>query len=66
MLGSGEFHLLQDQRNPQHFTSFGSWANQGAADKWRQSEEFAERMKACRELCEKFEPCDSSLVASAS
>jgi quinol monooxygenase YgiN len=65
LAGSGEFRLIQDKGNPQHFVSFGSWADQQAADGWRGSEAFSEQMKACRALCTKFEPADSMLVASA-
>ena len=64
--GSGEFHLLRDSQNPQHFQSFGSWRDQAAADEWRQGAAFVERMKACRELCERFEPCDCHLAAELS
>jgi heme-degrading monooxygenase HmoA len=65
LAGSGEFRLIQDKGNPQHFVSFGSWADQQAADGWRASEAFSEQMRACRALCTKFEPADSTLVASA-
>jgi hypothetical protein len=46
--------------------SFGSWGSREAADRWRGSSIFIERMKACRALCERFEPCDATLVALVS
>jgi quinol monooxygenase YgiN len=59
----GPFHLIQDRQEPHRFISFGAWDEWSTADAWRSSEAFAERMRACRELCEDFRPNDSTLRA---
>ena len=53
----------QDRQEPHRFISFGAWDEWSTADAWRSSEAFAERMRACRELCEDFRPNDSTLRA---
>ena len=61
--GGGPFQLIQDRQEPHRFISFGAWDEWSTADAWRSSEAFAERMRACRELCEDFRPNDSTLRA---
>ena len=62
--GSGSFLLIQDRQDPHRFISFGAWDEWTTANGWRESEAFAERMHACRELCEDFRPGDSTLRAA--
>lgn len=62
--GAGSFILIQDRQDPHLFISFGAWDDWTTANGWRESEEFTERMRACRELCEDFRPGDSTLRAA--
>ena len=55
------FILIQGREDPHRFISFGVWDDWAAADAWRSTEAFGERMRACRELCEDFRPNDSTL-----
>ena len=59
-----DFLLIQDRQDPHRFISFGAWDDWASADEWRASEAFADRMGACRELCEDFRPNDSTLRAA--
>ncbi len=59
--GAQSFILIQDRQDPHRFISFGGWDDWTAADGWRSTEAFSERMRACRELCEDFRPNDSTL-----
>lgn len=62
--GAESFILIQDRQDPHRFISFGAWDEWPTVDRWRSSEAFADRMRACRELCEDFRPGDSVLRAS--
>jgi heme-degrading monooxygenase HmoA len=59
--GGESFILIQDRQDPHRFISFGAWDEWPSADGWRAGSVFAERMGACRELCEDFRPNDSTL-----
>jgi heme-degrading monooxygenase HmoA len=59
--GAESFILIQGRQDPRRFVSFGAWDEWASADGWRQTEAFSERMRACRELCEDFQPGDSTL-----
>ena len=61
ILGAQSFFLIQDRQEPHRFVSFGAWDDWSAADGWRSTEAFGQRMRACRELCEDFRPNDSTL-----
>jgi heme-degrading monooxygenase HmoA len=62
--GAESFVLIQDRQDPHRFISFGAWDDWSSVDGWRGGEAFAERMRACRELCEDFRPGDSTLRAA--
>jgi heme-degrading monooxygenase HmoA len=62
--GAQSFVLIQDRGDPHRFISFGAWDDWAAVDGWRTSPAFAEHMRACRELCEDFQPGDSTLRAA--
>jgi quinol monooxygenase YgiN len=57
-------HLIQDAANPRHFISFASWDSLEALGRWRSKPEFAEKMGACRALCEDFRGGDYGLAAA--
>jgi len=61
--GSRSFHLIQDEKNPQHFISFGEWGNTAAIDAWRAMPEFQKFFSRCRELCETVKAGNFSLRA---
>jgi len=62
--GAGDFTLLQDEADLQHFVSYGYWSDEGHIEAWRNSAGFAERFARCRELCEDFAGSDYTAVAA--
>ena len=64
--GAQSFLLIQDRQDSRRFISFGAWDEWNTANEWRESEAFAQRMRACRELCDDFRPGDSTLRAVVS
>jgi quinol monooxygenase YgiN len=57
-------HLIQEAQNPRHFISFASWDSADALQRWRSRPEFAQKMGACRALCEDFRGGDYGLAAA--
>ena len=46
--------LLREAATPGEFLSFSEWKDAAARDQWKQDPGFAEKMSACRELCERM------------
>lgn len=46
--------LIRSTEDPRLFLSFAAWKDPGARNAWKQSEGFAKRFSACRELCDEF------------
>lgn len=46
--------LLRDEHDPRHFVSLAEWDDSASRTAWRETEGFAQRMQACRELCDDF------------
>lgn len=63
--GSGQAHLLQDEKNPLRFISFGPWSNESTIQQWRESNEFKNFVAKVKNLCDEFEP-NTLKVASVS
>ncbi|SRR6266498_2041298 len=62
--GAESFLLIQERNDPRRFVSFGAWSDWESADAWRAGPAFTEAMRACLELCEDFQPGDSTLRAA--
>jgi heme-degrading monooxygenase HmoA len=58
--------LLRDRSRPGRFVSFGPWPSVEAADEWRGSPGFAERLEALRDTLEGFEPGTYDVVLRVS
>jgi heme-degrading monooxygenase HmoA len=56
--------LVRDTQDPRHFVSFSSWKDAGARDAWKNSDGFAEKFPATRELCDAFRGGDFELAVS--
>lgn len=54
--GSEKGYLLQDEKNPLRFISFGSWMDSDTIQKWRGSNEFKGFAAIIKELCSDFQP----------
>jgi heme-degrading monooxygenase HmoA len=50
----GTAQLIRDEETPGHFVSFATWKSIPALLDWRSRPEFAERLGACRALCDDF------------
>ena len=57
--------LMQDAGDGRHFVSIAAWENLEELQAWRALPGFAERMSACRELCEDFRGSNYELTATA-
>ena len=62
LAGFGSAKLIRDAGDARHFLSFSDWENSSARDSWKASPEFAEGLRACRELCDDFVGGDYSQV----
>lgn len=60
--GSGTFRLVRDVEQPNQFMSFAPWESFEAQQAWKQTPEFAERMRRVREHVDAFEPATYELV----
>ena len=63
--GNGKAYLLQDEKNPSRFISFGPWQNMDAIKKWRDSEEFKNFVAIVKDLCIDFQPNTMREVATS-
>jgi heme-degrading monooxygenase HmoA len=63
MPGSSTFRLVRDLDQPSKYLSFAPWETSEAADAWRESPEFRERLGRVRSHCEDFQPATYELVA---
>lgn len=63
--GSGKAYLLQDEKNPLRFISFGPWADERTIQKWRDSSEFKEFVIKAKELCDDFQPNTLKVVSTS-
>ena len=48
--------LLRDRREPGRFVSFGPWPSAAAAEQWRDSPGYTERLRALDATLDGFEP----------
>ncbi len=55
--------LIQDSEDSCHFVSVSSWDSADAMKQWRSRLEFADKLGACRALCDEFRGADYSLAA---
>jgi heme-degrading monooxygenase HmoA len=62
--GSGAFRLVRDVDNPNRYFSFAPWETFEAQRLWKETEEFAARMKRVREHVDGFEPSTYELVTT--
>jgi heme-degrading monooxygenase HmoA len=58
--------LLRDRSEPGRFVSFGPWPSAEAAEQWRASTGFVERIGALRDALESFEPSTYDVVLRVS
>ena len=63
--GARKGHLLQDEKNPLRFISFGPWENEDEMQKWRDSKEFKEFIAKVIELCDDFQPNTLKVVSAS-
>jgi len=59
----GSARLIRDEETPGRFVSFATWKTSEALREWRSRPEFAERMGACRALCDDFRGSSFALAA---
>jgi heme-degrading monooxygenase HmoA len=62
--GAQSFLLLRDAEDERRFISVGAWEDMDTVNAWRATPAFAERLAACRELCEEFRATDHRLSAA--
>jgi heme-degrading monooxygenase HmoA len=63
--GADKAYLLQDEKNPSRFISYGPWDKTSTIDRWRQSEEFRAFVTKTKALCDNFEPNTLKLVSAS-
>ncbi len=56
--------LIRSETDPNRFVSFASWGSAEARNAWKQSPGFAERVSACRALCDDFQGDDFSTAVA--
>jgi len=59
----GTAQLIRDEESPGHFVSFATWKSVETLRDWRSRPEFAERLSACRALCDEFRGSSYTLAA---
>jgi len=62
--GSGTLRLGRDVDDPGRFVSFAAWRDADAARAWKQSPEFALRMKRVQQHVAEFKPAELEVVAA--
>lgn len=55
-------NLIQDEGDPRHFISISHWEDPDSRGAWKQSDEFAQKFRAVRSLCDDFYGGDCQLV----
>lgn len=65
MPGPGKAYLLQDEKNPLRFISFGPWDHHESIQQWRESVEFKNFGVKVRELCDDFQPNTLNVVSTS-
>ncbi len=55
--------LMQQDANPRHFISVGTWNDPGSVAQWRSDPEFPERLGRVRAHCEDFVGLDYTLAS---
>jgi heme-degrading monooxygenase HmoA len=63
--GSGMFRLVRDVEHPGRFMSFVPWESFEAQRAWKESDEFAARLRRVRDHVESFEPSTYELARRA-
>lgn len=63
--GGGTGRLLQDDKNPFLFYSFGPWENKDAVAAWRETESFKNFFAKAKELCTEIQPHSLTVVATS-
>jgi len=56
--------LIQDADDPRHFISFAGWESSEAMKAWRALPGFADKLSACRVLCEDFRGSSYTVAAT--
>ncbi len=57
--------LIKDADDRRHFISLAGWESLEALLAWRSLPEFAEKLGACRALCDEFRGSNYQLIATA-
>jgi heme-degrading monooxygenase HmoA len=57
--------LMKDASDGRHFVSFAAWQGLEELQAWRSLPAFAEKMAACRALCQDFQGSNYELMATA-
>ena len=55
--------LIREGEDPRHFVSFAEWDSVDALRAWRGLPAFAEKLGACRALCDEFRGADYEQAA---
>jgi heme-degrading monooxygenase HmoA len=63
--GPGKAYLLQDEKNPLRFISFGPWDHEKSIQGWRESVEFKNFSAKIRDLCDDFQPNTLKVVSTS-
>lgn len=56
--------LIRDAEDHRHFISFADWDSAEALGRWRSLPGFAERLAACRDLCDDFRGSNYTVAAA--
>jgi heme-degrading monooxygenase HmoA len=54
--------LTRRADDPSHFLSFSQWKDEASLATWKQSQDFQQRLGACRSLCTEFDSGDYDSV----
>ena len=55
--------LIRDEQDPRHFVSMATWADVGSRRSWQSHPTFAEKLGACRSLCDGLDSGSFELAA---
>ena len=56
--------LIRDEDDSRHFISWAGWESADAMQAWRSRPEFADKLGACRALCDDFRGSSYTLAAN--